>query len=221
MTILKRKLQILCCNAFYFANFLIIKRTLTRFARGFAMSGKYCTMLVMFLTALVGGGYNAYAWGLKEKDAAALMLAFYFTEQRPSGEINIAIIQDDTKIKTAMSAKNFFGQAQRTKSFKNIELAPEILDVKRLRKSDLLPFEAVIISKHMQDHYPELRSLLNGFDGIVASQDKQCAITNLCALYIEKTDVIQMAVNRNVVNDRQTKYTFRSGFLKMIEQINS
>ena len=156
-----------------------------------------------------------------EENAKALMLAFYFTNERPSGEMRVAIVHDRNNEHATQDALAFANGAEQASRVKNISLRPELIRQDVLASVDLSRFDAVLISRGMRAHYPELRNLLNGYDGIVASQDKRCVQSNLCMLYIEKTHVINMAVNQKVVKDRNARYSFRSGFVKMIEQISS
>lgn len=213
---LNRKLQKYGHNALQFTKFRILH---------WQHTGSYLIMFVAaiaLVTKCVVFPAHAYA-GTKsgEENAKALMLAFYFTNERPSGEIRVAIIHDHKNKHATKDALAFANGAERASRIKNMSLRPELVRQDALPGLDLSGFDAVLVSRGMRAHYPELRNLLGGYDGIVASQDKTCVKSNLCMLYIEKTHVINMAVNQKVVKDRNARYRFRSGFVKMVEQISS
>ena len=213
---LNRKLQKYGHNALQFSKFRILhwQHTGGLIIMFFAAIALMTSVVVFPANANVGTKAG-------EENAKALMLAFYFTNERPSGEMRVAIVHDRNNEHATQDALAFANGAEQASRVKNISLRPELIRQDVLASVDLSRFDAVLISRGMRAHYPELRNLLNGYDGIVASQDKRCVQSNLCMLYIEKTHVINMAVNQKVVKDRNARYSFRSGFVKMIEQISS
>ena len=147
-----------------------------------------------------------------QQDVDVFVRSIYFAEQRPSGELNVAIIYDFSAQTSLESAKNIDASIKSYNGFKDISLRPFLIDVNSIDPKMLDNYDVFYIADDLTGHYEDLKKILS--HGFVISRDKACLDKYLCTLYARSHIFVELDVNQDLA--RSKKSAVRSSFVDLI-----